>query len=71
MVFVIQRELSRKYYFAGPDKEFPNQNAAQRHAEWKEGEMKRFWGEKFVSSKILAGRNSYQVEVKYETDDTI
>ena len=57
-------ERSRKYFWDGPEKEFHTQNAAQRNAEWKEKQMKEYWGELCVSSKIIPGKNFYQVEVQ-------
>lgn len=65
----MEHELSRRYYFDGPEKEFPTSNAAQRHAEWKLNCMKESWEEvgKFVSAKLLRGKNYFQVEVTYTT----
>ena len=58
-------EYSRKYYFAGPLKEFRDEDVAMRHAEWKEREMRNFWGERFVRSRIIRCTNYVQVEVVY------
>ena len=56
-------ERSKKFYWDGPNKTFHTQNAAQRQAEFMEKQMKEYWGELCVSSRIIPGRNFYQVEV--------
>ena len=58
-------EASRRYYFAGPQKEYPTQNAAQRMAEWKQKKLREYWGDKFISSKLVWTNRSVHVEVEY------
>ena len=58
---------SQEYHF-GFQQRFPTQDDAVRHAEWKEGEMKKELkesGNKVISSSIIRGKKFVQVEVKY------
>lgn len=64
----IQTEFSRRYYFEGTQKEYHTQNAAQRMAEWKAREMKKGWGDRYVSSRIITKGGYCQVEMKYRVE---
>lgn len=64
------QELSRKYFYEGPNKDFPTPNAAQRQAEWQEKRRRNFWQSqgRFVSSRLIRGKNFFQVEVTYTAE---
>jgi len=63
---MVGSEKSSVYYWDGPNKKFPTQNAAQRHAEWWEKCHRKFWGEKFICSKMIKTKSSIQVEIQME-----
>ena len=58
---MIATEKSPKYYFDGPQKNFPTQNAAQRQAEWFDKRTREHWGDDFVCSKLEWTKCSVQV----------